>query len=89
MKIYFFIRNTSLNQHIIINIIIIIDIIHCYINILEAIFESSPQILISTVYLIKINSNTNISFIVLSLLTSFYTLTSRVSMDDKSMILYI
>eukprot|EP01083_Nonionella_stella_P198857 729761_1 len=52
---------------------------------MEAIFESAPQVLISTAFLIK--TTTPISATVIaSILTCLYSLSARVSADDKVML---
>eukprot|EP01084_Bolivina_argentea_P128794 227580_1 len=56
-----------------------------YLQILEAIFESSPQILISTAFLIKSTTSEISTVVIISLLSSFWTLTGRVASDDKTM----
>ena len=60
-----------------------------YIGLLEASLESFPQLLMSTFYVVTLAAydNTGESFspiITISLLSSLYSLTSRVSNDDKS-----
>eukprot|EP01083_Nonionella_stella_P006253 18194_1 len=54
-------------------------------QILEGTFESGPQIFISLVYLFKTKQSNN-ALILVSLLSSFWTLTSRVNADDKNTI---
>eukprot|EP01084_Bolivina_argentea_P022228 41316_1 len=56
-----------------------------YLQVLEAIFESAPQILISTAFLIKSQLDSVNPIIVISLITSFWSLSARVSSDDKQM----
>eukprot|EP01084_Bolivina_argentea_P117277 208295_1 len=58
-----------------------------YIQILEACFESSPQILLSTSFILKSSFlNRNISEIaILSTLFSLWSLTSKIASDDKGM----
>eukprot|EP01083_Nonionella_stella_P295345 1003759_1 len=51
-------------------------------QILEGTFEAGPQIFISLVYLIKTKEYDN-ALILVSLLSSFWTLTSRVTAEDK------
>eukprot|EP01083_Nonionella_stella_P117094 348514_1 len=57
-----------------------------YLQIMEATFESAPQILISTAFLIKTSSSrAKNPIVIVSLITSFWSLSSRVSGDDKLM----
>eukprot|EP01084_Bolivina_argentea_P307597 531696_1 len=56
-----------------------------YLQVLEAIFESSPQILISTAFLVKANTSQVNALVIISLITSFWSLSARVSGDDKQM----
>eukprot|EP01084_Bolivina_argentea_P128795 227582_1 len=56
-----------------------------YLQVLEAIFESSPQILISVVFLIKSTTSEISTVVIISLISSFWTLTARVASDDKTM----
>eukprot|EP01084_Bolivina_argentea_P307598 531697_1 len=56
-----------------------------YLQILEAIFESAPQILISTAFLLKAQGGQVSVIIIVSLITSFWSLSARVSADDKQM----
>eukprot|EP01083_Nonionella_stella_P172767 593932_1 len=57
-----------------------------YLQIMEATFESAPQILISTAFLVKANtSSANNPIVIISLITSFWSLSARVSGDDKLM----
>ena len=55
-----------------------------YLQVFEAILESAPQLLVSSAFIIK--TDTYSTIILLSLLTSFWTLTSRVVADDKQML---
>eukprot|EP01083_Nonionella_stella_P043282 116780_1 len=53
---------------------------------MEATFESAPQILISTAFLVKSSiSSANNPIIIISLITSFWSVSARVSGDDKLM----
>eukprot|EP01083_Nonionella_stella_P275232 934663_1 len=57
-----------------------------YLQIMEATFESAPQILISTAFLVKSSiSSANNPIIIISLITSFWSVSARVSGDDKLM----
>eukprot|EP01084_Bolivina_argentea_P005123 9678_1 len=56
-----------------------------YLQTLEATFESAPQILIATAFLVKASISDASAIVILSLITSFWTLSSRVSADDKMM----
>ena len=56
-----------------------------YLQVLEAIFESAPQILISTAFLIKAQTESINALVIISLITSFWTLSGRVASDDKQM----
>eukprot|EP01083_Nonionella_stella_P108113 314045_1 len=53
---------------------------------MEAIFESAPQILISTAFLIKSTTTSPSPTVIASILTSLYSLSARVSADDKVML---
>eukprot|EP01083_Nonionella_stella_P266260 900943_1 len=57
-----------------------------YLQTMEAIFESAPQILISTAFLIKTSQTTISVTVIASLLTSLFSLSSRGSADDKVML---
>lgn len=48
--------------------------------------QSAPQILISTAFLIKTSETTISVTVIVSLLTSLFSLASRVSADDKVML---
>eukprot|EP01083_Nonionella_stella_P066675 175808_1 len=52
-------------------------------QILEGTFESGPQIFIALVYLIKTKESGSDALVLVSLLSSFWTLTSRVNAEDK------
>eukprot|EP01084_Bolivina_argentea_P281979 482566_1 len=56
-----------------------------YLQSLEATFEGGPQILISTAFLIKASTYKASPIVIISLIASFWTLTARVSADDKVM----
>ena len=60
-----------------------------YIGLIEASLEAFPQLLMSTFYVLTLaaHKNTGLSFspiITISLVSSLYSLTSRVSSDDTS-----
>eukprot|EP01083_Nonionella_stella_P057275 150408_1 len=57
-----------------------------YLQTMEAIFEAAPQILISTGFLIKTAQTTISVTVVVSLFTSLFSLSARVSADDKVML---
>eukprot|EP01083_Nonionella_stella_P078773 215773_1 len=57
-----------------------------YLQTMEAIFESAPQILISTAFLIKTKQTTISATVIASLFTSLFSLSARVSADDKVML---
>eukprot|EP01084_Bolivina_argentea_P064995 118489_1 len=57
-----------------------------YLQTMEAIFESAPQILISTAFLIKTSQTTISVTVIASLFTSLFSLSARVSADDKVML---
>eukprot|EP01083_Nonionella_stella_P268368 907200_1 len=57
-----------------------------YLQTMEAIFESAPQILISTAFLIKSTTTSPSPTVIASILTSLYSLSARVSADDKVML---
>eukprot|EP01083_Nonionella_stella_P190303 704809_1 len=53
-----------------------------YLQILEGTFEAGPQILISLAYILKTDGSD--SFVLISIIASLWTLTSRIVSDDKS-----
>eukprot|EP01084_Bolivina_argentea_P209368 356643_1 len=55
-----------------------------YLQVLEATFESGPQILISMAFILKTNVWDGI--VLVSIFASLWTLTSRVASDDKSVV---
>eukprot|EP01084_Bolivina_argentea_P122265 216670_1 len=58
-----------------------------YLQILEATFESAPQITISVLFILKTINTSNVDSIVLiSTISSLWTLTSRVTSDDKTLL---
>eukprot|EP01083_Nonionella_stella_P170556 580666_1 len=57
-----------------------------YLQTMEAIFESAPQILISTAFLIKTKQGAISATVIVSLITSLFSLSRRVSADDKVML---
>ena len=56
-----------------------------YLQVLEATFESSPQLLIAMGYLAKIGISDASPIVLVSTLTSLISLTSRIASDDKAM----
>eukprot|EP01083_Nonionella_stella_P016456 45937_1 len=56
-----------------------------YLQTIEAIFESAPQTLISAAFLIKASLSRSSFIVILSLITSLWTLSARVSADDRVM----
>eukprot|EP01084_Bolivina_argentea_P154087 268636_1 len=59
-----------------------------FLEILEATFESGPQLLISSAYILKTTANdsgTITPLMIISVLSSLWSITSRVATDDKSL----
>eukprot|EP01084_Bolivina_argentea_P281213 481109_1 len=57
-----------------------------WITALEASFESTPQALIQTIYLLKTQSFTSSPIILVSLIASLWTIISKIASDDKSIV---
>ena len=55
-----------------------------YLQILEATFESAPQILIAVLFIVK--TETADALVLISTISSLWTLTSRVTSDDKQLL---
>eukprot|EP01084_Bolivina_argentea_P043671 80431_1 len=56
-----------------------------YLQVLEATFESSPQLLIAMGYLAKIGLSKSSPIIIISTIASLFSLTARIASDDKAM----
>eukprot|EP01084_Bolivina_argentea_P075247 136417_1 len=57
-----------------------------YLQTLEATFESAPQTLISAAFLVKSTTGTLSPIVIVSFITSLWSLSSRISADDKIMV---